>query len=42
MITVTVAEIQQGLLGYRRRVEAVEAFRIVRDRQPWGAVSPMA
>ena len=38
MITVTVAEIQQGLLGDRRRVEAV----IVRDRQPWGAVSPMA
>ena len=41
MTTVTVEEIQQDMPGYLRRVQAGEAFTIVRDHQPIAEIRPL-
>ena len=41
MTTVTVEEIQEDVPGYLRRVQAGEAFTIVRDHQPIAEIRPV-
>lgn len=41
MTTVTIEEIQQDVPGYLRRVQAGEAFTIVRDDEPIAEIRPV-
>jgi len=41
MTTVTIEEIQRDVPGYLRRVQAGEAFTIVRDHEPIAEIRPV-
>jgi len=41
MITVTIEEIQADVPGYLRRVQAGEAFTVVRDHEPIAEIWPV-